>query len=363
MGDLLFRVVVCPFKGAVLLIRIRTFVLGMILLTCVLPFHAYPEGERRLGINTTFRTIREEVKSIEELGAGTIRVPLEWQLVKIQPGEYDWSSSDRLVNVAQTRHVEVLFTIHTLFKAVKPKSPKLIRGPLYEIIPERFDRKELVSFLEALASRYRGRGVNYEIENEVNEGAFWGGTLEQYLELLQVGYEVIKKADPNAKVLPSAMRCGILQNSPSGWAGEKAWKWHDGWLKPILSTKKFDVVNVHNYYFPSEITANGLTFRSYLQHIQDLMKESGLRDRSIWITETGFVSVPANASGRTDDGSCDKQGRWLTEAYEQALESGVEKVFWLLLRDRKEPYFGSMGLVDANGGPRPAWNAFKQLSN
>ena len=363
MDDLLFRVVISPFKGALLLIRMKTFLLGVILLTCVVPFKAYPEGEHRLGINTTIRTIREEVKSIQELGAGTIRVPLDWQLVKIQPGEYDWSSSDRLVNVAQTRHVEVLFTIHTLFKPVKPKRPRQIRGPIYEISPERFDRKELVYFFGALAGRYRGRGVNYEIENEVNEGTLWGGTLAQYLELLQAGYEAIKKADPNAKVLPAAMRCGILQNSPSGWAGERAWKWHDGWLKPILSSKKFDVVNVHNYYFPSEITANGLTFRSYLQHIQDLMKESGLRDRPIWITETGFVSVPANTSGRIDDGSYDKQARWLTEAYEQALESGVEKVFWSILCDRKEPYLGSMGLVDANGDPRPAWNAFKQLTN
>jgi hypothetical protein len=52
------------------------------------------------------------------------------------------------------------------------------------------------------------------------------------------------------------------------------------------------VVNIHNYYFPSEIVANGLTFGSYLEHIRDLMKRSGLGDRPIWITETGFVSKP-----------------------------------------------------------------------
>jgi hypothetical protein len=39
---------------------------------------------------------------------------------------------------------------------------------------------------------------------------------------------------------------------------------------------------------------------------------------------------------------------------------GVERIYWLLLRDRKEPYFGSMGLADAKGNPRPAWNALKQ---
>ena len=58
-----------------------------------------------------------------------------------------------------------------------------------------------------------------------------------------------------------------------------------------------------------------------------------------------------------DNGSPEKQAEWLTEAYQQAFEFGVERIYWLLLRDRKEPYFGSMGLADAKGNPRPAWNA------
>jgi len=338
----------------------KTFLIGVILLSCIVTFNVHAEETKRLGINTSFRTFREEIKSIEELGVRIIRVPLQWQSVMIQPGEYDWSTVDLFLKVAQTKQMEVLFTMRTLFRE-EGKKRKQKRGAI-KISPEPLDKKEWVHFLETLANRYRGQRVSYEIENEVNEGAFWKGTLEQYLELLKAGYDVIKKADPNAKVLPSAMRCGILQNSQSGWAGEKGWKWHDGWLKPIFSTKKFDVVNVHDYYFPSEITANGLTFRSYLQHIHDLMKESGLGDHPIWITETGYVSLPTDASGRTDNGSYEEQARWLTEAYHQAFESGVERVYWLLLRDRKEAYFGSMGLEDAKGDPRPSWNAFRQFT-
>jgi hypothetical protein len=62
-----------------------------------------------------------------------------------------------------------------------------------------------------------------------------------------------------------------------------------------------------------------------------------------------------------DNGSYEKQAKWLTEAYWQAFEFGVERIYWLLLRDRKEPYFGSMGLADAKGNPRPAWNALQQF--
>jgi hypothetical protein len=355
-----FEEAIPRYKGGASLMGMKTFLIGVILLSSIVTFNVHAEEAKRLGINTTFRTVREEVKSIEELGVGTVRVPLQWQLLKIQKGEYDWSAVDRLLRVAQAKQIEVLFTIRTNFpKGVQKHGRK--RGAI-EIHPEALDKKEWVHFVETLAHRYRRQRVSYEIENEVNEETCWKGTLEQYLELLKAGYDVIKKADPNAKVLPSAMGCGILQNSQSGWVGDKAWKWHDGWLKPIFSTKKFDVVNVHNYYFPSEITANGLTFRRYLQHIHDLMKESGLGNRPIWITETGFVSLPTDADGRRDDGSNERQAAWLAEAYQQAFEFGVEKVYWLLLRDRKETYFGSMGLEDAKGAPRPSWNAFRRFS-
>ncbi len=340
--------------------RMKIFLIGAVLLSSIGAFNVRAEEARRLGINTSFRALREEIKSIDELGVRAIRVPLQWQLVRVGMGNYDWSTVDLFLRVAQTKQMEVLFSIRTLFggEAKKPKHKRGVIG----IIREPVDKEEWVRFVEALVHRYRGQRVGYEIENEVNEGAIWKGTLDQYLELLKAGYDGIKRVDPNAKVLPSAMSCGILQNSPSGWVGEKAWKWHDGWLKPILKTKKFDAVNIHDYYFPSEITANGLTFRGYLQHIHDLMKESGVGGYPIWITETGFVSLPAQAGGRTDNGSPEGQARWLTEAYHQASEFGAERVYWLLLRDRKEAYFGSMGLEDPRGTPRPSRDALQQLA-
>jgi hypothetical protein len=341
------------------MLRMGTLLIGVMLLSFMLTFNAHSLGARRLGLNTTLRTFGEEIKYIQELGVGSIRIPLQWQFIKIRPGEYDWSTIDRLLKAAQTKQIEVLFTIRTTFRDQTQKH-KPRRGVI-QTNPPSVDGKEWVHFVETLANRYRGQEVHYEIENEVNEEGIWRGTLEEYLDLLKAGYDAIKKADPVAKVLPSAMACGIVRNLQLESGGEKAWRWHDSWLQPILSTKKFDVVNVHDYYFPSDIVANSLTFRSYLEHIRDLMNKSGLRDCPIWITETGFVSVPTVTSGRTDNGSCEKQAQWLREAYQQAFESGVERICWLLLRDQKEPYFGSMGLSDAKGNPRPAWNALRQF--
>ena len=342
--------------------RMWALLIGMTLLFSIFSSDVQAQEAGRLGLNTTLRTFGEEIKSIQELGVKSIRMPLQWQLIRIRPGEYDWSTIDRLVKAAQTKQIEVLFIIRTTFREeIKRHKPKKGAIQISPINPSSVDREHWVHFVETLANRYRGQGVNYEIENEVNREAFWRGTLEDYLELLEAGYDAIKKADPKAKVLFSAMGCGITQKVQLEGGRSEAWKWHDNWLQPILSTKKFDVVNVHNYYFPSDIVANGLTFRSYLDHIHEFIKKSGLGDRPLWITEIGYVSAPEETAGRMDNGSYEKQARWLKEAHQQAVEFGVERIYWLLLRDRKEPYFGSMGLADAKGNPRPAWDALKQL--
>jgi hypothetical protein len=354
------------------------FFISMILLLSAWVLQSEAQESRRIGLNTTLRSVGEEIKPIQALGVNTIRVPLQWQFIRIRPGEYDWNGVDRLIKGAQTKQIEVLFNIRTTFLKESAQKRDSRRPPTdfqqdalsrkrwktaTQIKSGSVDIEPWLHFMETLANRYRGQGISYEIENEVNEENLWKGTLEEYLEMLKACYDVIKKADPQAKVLPPAMSCGIIRNFQPGVARQEALKWHDKWLQAILSTRKFDVVNIHDYYFPSEIVANGLTFRDYLEHIQGFMKKSGLGDRPIWITETGFVSKPTETSGRMDQGSPEKQAKWLTEAYQQAFEFGVEKVYWLLLNDRKEkePYFGSMGLADAKGNPRPAWNALKEL--
>jgi Cellulase (glycosyl hydrolase family 5) len=345
--------------------RRSALLIGMMLFLSILVFNVQAQEAKRLGLNTTIRNVGEEIKSIQGLGVSLIRMPLEWQLIKIRPGEYDWTVIDRLVKAAQTRQVEVLLTIRSRVEAEKEKTQKqkIKKGSIQitPIDPPSVNKEQWVHFVETLANRYRGQGVNYELGNEVNEETSWKGTREEYLELLALGYDAIKKADPQAKVLPSAMGCGILRNYKSGLVRQEAWKWHDSWLQPILSTKKFDVVNIHNYYFPSDIVANGLLFRSYLEHIQELMRKSGVGDWPIWITEIGYVSSPTETDGRMDNSSPEKQARWLNEAYQQAFELGVERVYWYLLYDRKEIYFGSMGLGDSKGNPRPAWDALKKF--
>ncbi|HAM49388.1 MAG TPA: hypothetical protein DCP92_01310 [Nitrospiraceae bacterium] len=73
-----------------------------------------------------------------------------------------------------------------------------------------------------------------------------------------------------------------------------------------------DVVSVRDYYFPSEITANGWRFFGFLKHVFVLMKQAAER-----------------ASNHTEEDLPENQELWLTQSYQQAKGFGVERSFSL----------------------------------
>ena len=104
--------------GSYKAIRVKVGILltSTMFVSSILIFNAHAQEVGRLGLNTALRTFGEDIKSMQELGVSTMRVPLQWQLVRIRPGKYDWSTVDRLLKAAQTKNIEVLFTLRTLFR-------------------------------------------------------------------------------------------------------------------------------------------------------------------------------------------------------------------------------------------------------
>lgn len=334
-------------------------VIGVLLLICGYGLPAMAKGSPAMGLDTPPRSYAENIRAAGELGVTSLRVDLNWQMVEPQPGRFNWTITDRMVKEARAKHLEILFVLKPI--SAWGTTRKSRASGIYNSASAPRDMAQWTSLVSALAVRYRDQGVSYEIGNEVNGQAFWDGTQQEYLALLRASYGAIKGADPRARVLSAAMGCGVSRNFTGAEAGE-ALRRHDGWLRPILATGAFDVVAVHDYYYPGEAAENGFSFQSYLDHVRQLMKEAGVDDRPIWITEMGFAGSSGYAGGHQPAGSPDKQAQGLAEAYRQAADSGVERMFWLLLRDREEAFFGSMGLMDAQGRPRPAWQTLQQLT-
>jgi hypothetical protein len=324
------------------------------------PSSAQGGPDLHYGLNTTPKSAVQDIQNAKALGIDTLRVVVWWQHLEPAPGRFVWDKLDQVIDQASSASIQILLQIMPTSDWGVEKSSQQ-RGSYHSASMPK-DLAQWEAFMGALSARYKGRGVHYEIANEVNAEAFWSGTLEQYTGLLKSSYAAIKKQDPNAMVVPSAMGCGISRELADTPTGQASLKKQDEYLLAILKTRAFDVVNIHNYYYPSDIVANTFTFRSYLEHVAGLMKEAGVGGKAIWITEIGFVSRPTQAGKRMDQGSPEKQARWLEEAYTQASSLGVKRIFWLLIRDRQEAFFGSMGLSDSKGNKRLAWSIMKRIT-
>jgi len=284
---------------------------------------------------------------------GSIRIDLPWQQVQPRPGVFVWENVDKVVDAAQANRMDVLITLRAI-SSWGTKSP-MNPHDIYHGASLPLDMGNWETFVSAMALRYRGRNVAYEIENEPNS-KFWGGTMDDYLTLLKASYAAITRSDPQARVLSGALACHIAFDFRDAAVVHKQNELLDTWQKAILATRAFNAIAVHDYYFPDG-AVNGWTFATYLAHIQDLARATACDKCRIWITETGYVSRPQKVGSRLDPGSPQNQAQWARQAFQQAFDLGVERVYWLFLKDHAiGQYFDSMGLLDASGNPRPAFS-------
>jgi hypothetical protein len=294
--------------------------------------------------------------ALAEAGARSARVEVLWGEVEPSEGRYDWEKLDAAAAAAHGAGSSLVLTLRSIsdWGSVRPPDP----DHPYQHASRPRSTAAWRGFLTALAQRYRGQPVAYEIENEVN-ALFWAGSLADYLDLLNVSYRALKAADPQAIVLPSAMACGVALPLEAPGPRDQFFGKADAWASAILRTGAFDVVNVHDYY-PPDVRVNGWTFASYLDHVRALAVAAGVGAKPIWITETGFAAHPVALKGRVEPGSPETQAQRLSQAFAAAAAFPAARVYWLFLEDPNgDGPFAAMGLTDAGGHRRPAWRAFR----
>jgi hypothetical protein len=329
-----------------------------LLLVALVPAAAQPRSNAHIGINPWQpQAFLANAAAFAATNAGSIRIDLLWRDVEPRPGVFDWTQLDKVVDTAAANHMDVLLTLRAISNwgtAIRRDPAKDTNKDPYRGAALPTDMDAWATYVSTLALRYKGRGVAYEIENEPNSN-FWSGTMDDYLALLKASYAAITRSDPQAKVIAGALACHIAFDLADPDALEKANTLLDSWQLAILATHAFNAIGVHDYYFPDR-AVNGWIFASYLMHIQDLARDSGCDHCPLWVTETGYVSRPRKTGTRLDPGSPQNQARWTTQAFQQAFDLGVERMYWLFLKDHSTgTYFDSMGLFDADGDPRPAF--------
>lgn len=193
------------------------------------------------------------------------------------------------------------------------------------------------TYVQMVASRYKGKVRHYEIWNEVNAGTgFYTGTPESMLELQRTAYEVLKSVDP-----------GITVISPSTEGStEDKFVWFERYMA-LMAGRYADAVAYH-FYNPRKPPEAML---SVVQRVRGILARTGGAQLSLWNTESGY---------RVDWGSIEPltgtwatwpnlppglAAAWLVRAYLLGWLVGLEAYFWYGYDS------GVMGMVPASHEP------------
>lgn len=317
---------------------------------------------------------------INDLGFNWVKQQVEWFRIEPHKGQYNWGALDPIVNTANARGVNVLFSVVKAPEWARPGNTDWsVEGP-----PA--NPQDLADFMGAMAARYKGRVRAYEIWNEQNLGREWGNEpidAARYVRLLAAAYRAIKAQDPSAYVISGA---------PTPTGVNNAFAMDDAlYLEKMYQaglSRYCDGVGVHpsGYNNPPNATAGSWSdpsaptfkghrsffFRDTLWTYYSIMRKYGDGGKRLWPTEFGWASTqglgagPAKGYGYANNNTETEQAQFLVQAMQLARSWGfVGPMFvWNLNfgpvagpRDEKAAF----GILRPDWGPRPAYHALRDM--
>lgn len=306
-------------------------------------------------------TIRPDHESLAMAHAAefdTVVKLFPWREVEPTQDQFHWEKTDQIVAGAEYYGLDLVVRLdqHPAWASEVDLS---LNAP-----PEKL--RDYRDFVQRVVARYRGRVKAYIIWNEPNLAIEWGGRRPDptaFTQLLQVGYESVKAADPQAIVV-SAGLAPTNSNDASAIderlflqamyrAGAKAY---------------FDVLGAHPYSFGQapyapESDRQHPAFRR-LAELRQIMLENGDAHKPVWITEMGWTVDPPPDQPDIRV-TVEQQADYLVDALEIIRREWpwVELItVWNISRPAPGDPFGGYSLLDGGGRPRPAFQAWQQAA-
>jgi len=209
-----------------------------------------------------------------------------------------------------------------------------------------FNGNHWAEFVYHTVLRYRDRVKHWEIWNEAEWEWFWLGSDAEYAQLLKVGYQAVKAADPDATILFAGLHY---------------------WVDPTFFERVLDILNDdsaapgNNYFFD----AMSVHLYSRSSNTYDVVNNIRARmnlyvpDHPIWLTETGVPVYDGAYPGvRTEYSATEAEAAaYLIQSYANAIAAEVERYHWFRAHD------GDMGehfgLMHDENYLRPAYVAYQ----
>src|SRR5438552_2962006 len=140
-----------------------------------------------------------------------LRAP--WVLIEKQPGIYDWSEIDRIVDPYRAANYVIVLCLYGTNPGIDPTSS----------VPSPVHPRTLKAWLElerAAATHFKGRVRYHEVWDEPNRVAEWtGDKMADFAYLLKNSSVTIRSVDPEAMIVQ-----GGLPLDPATLQGDLAWQ-------------------------------------------------------------------------------------------------------------------------------------------
>ncbi len=238
-----------------------------------------------------------------------------WRDVNPAPGVFRWDALDAAVDNAEAHGADVDLVLGSTpqWAAQRPWSYVTSAGsssmdgsaspPVSEV--------DWVVYVQAVATRYRGRIAAYEVWNEANLSLFWQGSTVEMARLSSLAYRTIKRIDPLAVVAaPSA----TLRGSGTTWLSHYA---------NVGGFRYADAINVHAYPRPQDGPEGAAAL---IRRARDVLAAKGIR-LPVWNTEINYGHA-VGGIGATHELSVRDQAAFVARTYLLGRSDRVARTYW-----------------------------------
>ena len=286
---------------------------------------------------------------LSELGVGYARIQSGWAKTEQKKGKYDYKWLDPVVD-------------GIIEEGLKPWMTLCYGNPIYgdgkglgsKIFTDEVSVEAWKKYVEATVKRYKGKVVAYEIWNEPNL-ASGVNTPHMYADLVIMTGEVIRRVDPQAKIITFAL---------AGTVYDRVVKYVDEAMAHIAKAGKLDLidyVSFHGYYTnPDEsrylISEMMKAVRSYIPDVKFIQGEAGCPAHLEWTHALKYLEWSEYSQAKWD-------ARRMACDYSMGTLSSIFTFVDLKYVNMQQ----SFGLMRANllGEviyKRPAWHAVQNMA-
>lgn len=288
----------------------------------------------------------EEYRQLDALGVQAIRADFHWSCFQPEPATWNFGCKDSFVDAAVKHGTQVIALLGFDNNAVE-QDPVGKARDLY-IAPG--DIPLFLEYARQLVTHYRGRVYAWEIWNEPDIDRFWTGRPEEFYALARRTAEAVRAADPEARIVGTAMTGPLGAWTPAQIDGLHA----SGALKQADHPACHLYVSDPRHYLPEFKKIVGAARR---------FGHPGLP----WVTEAGAPDggyYPWSTEGG-------RLAEYVIKAYASATALGMGKVVWYCLNDADagsqvrtpidaERFFGLLG---PGGVWKPSAYAYRLFSS